>query len=59
MWNVKYSKLVNKTKERSQLTSRENKPVVTSGEGKGGRGKMEGRGLLWDYMKSCVKLQKL
>ena len=50
----KYNKLENKT--RSRLI--ENKPVVTTGERERGRGKIgvgkKKKGLLWDYMKSCV-----
>ena len=57
MESKKYNKLVNKTK-RSRLTDIENKLVVTSGEREEGRGNVgvgeKEKGLLWDYMKSCV-----
>ena len=57
MWNLKkYNKLVNKTKKKQTHRYRK-KLMFTSGERKWGRGNIwveEKKGLLWDYMKSCV-----
>ena len=45
MWDLKNTKIIKYNKKRSNLTDIENKLVVTSGERKGGEGRIGGRGL--------------